>query len=605
VRTVLHRLAVALLALVLAGHARAQDRLQVLDRAEIVLSDAADPLPDSTAWQPQALPDYWPTTRPGVSGVAWYRLRFELPARPEGPQAVMARRLGGDGAIYVNGKLVGQNTDSDRPGPAGPALHVFGAELLKAGANELLIRLRVGPNERGWLAGVGVGDKPAVTQAFEKERFLHTTLTQMAAAFSLTISIGTLLIWWWRRREVVFGYFGMAAVTAVLVIADVLGYLDFAPQPFTSQIIWFSTLAIGTPALFIYCLRFAGWRWPRTERAVYLLGAAIYLIDQSPQLLGHPLLGIGRSLFGVRLWELMFALPFLLMLYVWYRRPGIESALLTLGHLYSTLAHVSVMLFGVGHAGGINIMQTHLIPLYVVMGWIITRRFAQSLTDAEQINGELEQRVQAKRTELASQAEQVLALTRQQALADERRRIMSDMHDGIGAQLISTLSVVEHGSASREQIAGALRDCIDDLRLAVDSLEPTDAELLPLLGNLRYRLEARLKASGIALDWQVSDLPKLACLTPQNVLHILRILQEAFANVLKHAHARRIRVATAVDAGRVSISVSDDGKGFDGSASARGYGLTNMRGRARTIGGDLRIEPTAFGTTLSLVLPIG
>ena len=44
-----------------------------------------------------------------MSGVAWYRLRFELPARPEGPQAVMARRLGGDGAIYVNGKLVGQN----------------------------------------------------------------------------------------------------------------------------------------------------------------------------------------------------------------------------------------------------------------------------------------------------------------------------------------------------------------------------------------------------------------------------------------------------------------------------------------------------------------
>ena len=199
----------------------------------------------------------------------------------------------------------------------------------------------------------------------------------------------------------------------------------------------------------------------------------------------------------------------------------------------------------------------------------------------------------------------MLALTRQQALADERRRIMSDMHDGIGGQLISMLSVAEHGSASREQIAGALRDCIDDLRLAVDSLEPTDAELLPLLGNLRYRIEARLKASGIALDWHVSDVPKLACLTPQNVLHILRILQEAFANVLKHAHARHIRVATAVDAGQVSISVGDDGRGFDGSASARGYGLTNMRGRARTIGGDPRIEPTAYGTTLSLVLPIG
>ena len=47
------------------------------------------------------------------------------------------------------------------------------------------------------------------------------------------------------------------------------------------------------------------------------------------------------------------------------------------------------MLLGVSLAGGINIMQTHLIPLYLVMGWIITRRFAQSLTEAERLNGEL------------------------------------------------------------------------------------------------------------------------------------------------------------------------------------------------------------------------
>ena len=603
----LHRLAVALLALVLAGHAWAQDRLQVLDRTEIVLSDAVEPPPDSAAWQPQALPDYWPTTRPGVSGDAWYRLRFELSARPEGPQAVMAKRLGGAGAIYINGKQVGQTTDSDRPGPAGPVLHVFGAELTRGGTNELLIRVRVGPDERGWLAGIRIGDKPVVTQAFERERFLHTTLTQMAAAFSLTISIGTLLIWWWRRKEEVFGYFGVAAMTAVLVIADVLGYLDFAPQPLTSQIIWFSTLAIGTPALFIYCLRFAGWRWPRTERAVYLLGAAIYLIDQSPQLFGHPLLGIGRSLWGVRLWEVMFALPFLLMLFVWYRRPGIESTLLTLGHLYSTLAHVCVMLLGVSLAGGINIMQTHLIPLYLVMGWIITRRFAQSLTEAEQLNGELEQRVESKRAELAGQSEQVLALTRHQALADERRRIMSDMHDGIGGQLITTLSLVEHGDLSNEDVSAALRECIDDLRLTIDSMEPAANDLLPLLGSLRYRLEPRLKAGGVALDWQVHDLPQLHGLTPQNVLHILLILQEAFTNVLKHAQADRVAVETGVetDARRVYIRVSDNGRGFDGMRT-EGHGVANMLRRARTVGGELLVRPSSGrGTTLELLLPVG
>jgi signal transduction histidine kinase len=600
VSALLHRLAVALLALLLASHVWAQGRVQVLDRADIVLSDAAEPPPDSAAWEPQTLPDSWRKTRPDASGYAWYRLRFELPSRPEETQAMMAKRLRTVGAVYVNGRAIGQTAEfgQEPSGLTDPVLYPFGPELLHAGENTLHVRLWVEAPRRGRVSGIRIGDKVVVVQAFERERFLFVTLTQMAAAFSLTIGIGTLPIWLQRRREQVFGYFSLAGVTTGLVIVSALGYLRWAPQPATDAAIWFALLALGTPALFIYCLRFAGWRWPRTERAVWLLAALIAVIDASPNLFGQPL-------FGVPLWEPLFALPCPLMLYVWYRRPGIESALLTLAHLYSTLSHLSVMWFGVGDAGGINIMQTHLMPLFLVMGWIITRRFAQSLTDAERLNAELEQRVEAKRAELASRAEQVQALTRQQALADERRRIMSDMHDGIGAQLISTLSIVEHGSASREQMAAALRDCIDDLRLAVDSLEPTDAELLPLLGNLRYRLEARLKASGIELDWQVSDVPKLACLTPQNVLHILRIVQEAFANVLKHAHASRIRVATAVDAGRVSISVSDDGTGFDGSASSRGYGLANMRGRARKIGGDLRIEPTASGTTLSLMLPIG
>jgi len=93
-------------------------------------------------------------------------------------------------------------------------------------------------------------------------------------------------------------------------------------------------------------------------------------------------------------------------------------------------------------------------------------------------------------------------------------------------------------------------------------------------------------------------------LTPQNVLHVLRILQEAFANVLKHARAKHIRVATAVAAGRVCIEVGDDGRGFDGTP-AQGNELDNMRRRAKLVGADLWIARSATGTTLSLSIPIG
>src|ERR1700674_1825355 len=187
-------------------------------------------------------------------------------------------------------------------------------------------------------------------------------------------------------------------------------------------------------------------------------------------------------------------------------------------------------------------------------------------------------------------------MERQAAVVEERQRIMSDMHDGIGGQLISTLSMAEHGEASMAEVAAGLRECIDDLRLTIDSLEPTENDLLPVLGNLRYRLEGRLKTQGITLDWRVMDVPKLACLTPQNVLHILRILQEAFTNVLKHARASIVQVETGVDAPgeHVFIRVRDNGHGFTGDHA--GHGLANMRRRAQVIGGILQIHPSPSGT---------
>lgn len=137
----------------------------------------------------------------------------------------------------------------------------------------------------------------------------------------------------------------------------------------------------------------------------------------------------------------------------------------------------------------------------------------QALNDSEKLNAELKQHVEQKHAELEANYQRLHTLEQQQAVVEERSRIMSDMHDGIGGQLISTLSLVEHGKSLSAEVAAALRERIDDLRLTIDSLEPTENDLLPVPGNLRYRLEGRLKKQGIALDWQVKDVPQLACLT--------------------------------------------------------------------------------------------
>lgn len=233
------------------------------------------------------------------------------------------------------------------------------------------------------------------------------------------------------------------------------------------------------------------------------------------------------------------------------------------------------------------------------------RRVAKALAETQRMNAELEERVRQKQRELENNYEKLERLSREAAVAEERQRIMTDMHDGIGAQLISALSLAESDDASLREIAAVLRECIDDLRLAIDSLESNENELLPALGNFRYRIDKRLRSVGIELDWMVTDLPELSCLSPRNLLHILRILQEAFANVLKHARASRVRLETGIVPAqhKVFIRVTDNGTGFAAS-ECQGRGLGNMARRAKAVGGQLSVTSSGHGTTVELILPI-
>jgi signal transduction histidine kinase len=127
---------------------------------------------------------------------------------------------------------------------------------------------------------------------------------------------------------------------------------------------------------------------------------------------------------------------------------------------------------------------------------------------------------------------------------------------------------------------------------------------LPLaLANFRERLIPQLQRIGVVLDWSTANLPEVSGVTPGNALSILRILQEAITNALKHGPAHKIAVrgqAAADD--MVAISIENDGCPF--VAGKAGFGLDNMRRRAHELRGDIRIEPLEQGTRLTLLLPL-
>jgi signal transduction histidine kinase len=251
-----------------------------------------------------------------------------------------------------------------------------------------------------------------------------------------------------------------------------------------------------------------------------------------------------------------------------------------------------------------NVRIFHVPILLFALGAVIFERHVAAIWRMRQSNVELERRVADKAREIEAFHAERDEVMRQQALAHERHRIVTDMHDGLGASLVALLRHVQSKRLD-DQVEQRVRESLQELRIAIDALEPAGGDLGAVLGNLRYRLEPLLEPAGVHLEWEVAELPQIEALEPTAVFALQRIVLEAVANALKHSGATRVRIsARAAPGGGVEIRIEDDGRGFDASSSAAGLGMTNMRTRASRIGAKLDISSRAgTGTVVRLQIP--
>lgn len=190
---------------------------------------------------------------------------------------------------------------------------------------------------------------------------------------------------------------------------------------------------------------------------------------------------------------------------------------------------------------------------------------------------------------------------REALLLEERARIMRDMHDGIGGQLLGLVMRARANRLTGPALVHGLEESLDDLRLMVGSLEQSDGSLATALGAYRARIEPRCEAAGATLVWRIEDVGETPGFGPDRTLQVYRILQEACTNALKHGHPDRIAVTLRRGPdGGVLLSLEDNGPGFDPAAAPAGRGLANMRHRAARIGAELLIESGPGGTRIVL-----
>ena len=125
-----------------------------------------------------------------------------------------------------------------------------------------------------------------------------------------------------------------------------------------------------------------------------------------------------------------------------------------------------------------------------------------------------------------------------------------------------------------------------------------------LLANLRYRLEPRFRAMGLALEWAVVSLPALPTMDAGAMRQLQYILFEAFSNAMQHAQANILRIEATLEGHSergVCIRVCDNGVGFDPEQVVR-KGLASMEERATAIGAQLRVYSQPGNTVVALLI---
>lgn len=580
----------------------------------------AGPPPAAAAWMPVSLPDAWDSTRSGYQGYVWYRLRFATPAGWPEDLAVYLPSVSMNAALRLNGAPIGLQGRLHEPVTRNfytPLIFPLPRALLRPPGqeNELQVLLMGYRQFRSGLAPVYLGPAEPLQRAWAQRRFWQNTGTLITSVLVLALALYGALLWLRARAGgAMYAWFTLAALVWGL------RNLNFVLTDNPWSNLWWNELSLAGAAVFVglfalFTLEYHRWMLGaaplrRRQLAPPLAYIALALVvlpltrdTAQLRLIFIPLGLAGLALAAWSQWKLIDAARRV--------RTGSAWAVALAGLVYlGLLVHDYGVAADREQLGLLFLRQYAALPMFIAVTLAWTRRYWQAFAEVERLSRGLQQQVQAQREALDANYGRLLAVERERVLSQERERLVSDLHDGLGLHLLTALKMArsgEDGAAEpvrRSALADTLQDCLDELRLAIDSMSNIDErDPVLLLASLRFRLAPRLQAAGVQLEWQVhGEVAPQPWLDAPSALHLLRVVQEALTNAVRHGGAARVLLQVEAAGAGVAVAVIDDGRGFDHDAERAGLGLASMRRRAAMIGAQISVDSPAQGGTVVRLL---
>lgn len=597
----LRKLGWVVLAAVTLAIAAAPSLVTLPEPDDAIVLDRADFLSDNGTSVEVSLPHAVYRQVGRTPKLARYRIGFDLPAASDKNIFLYIPSVNRRISLELNGEsFFGFEFSALWIGPfaSAPVMVRLPRSELVSGRNHLTVVVETGAFAvPTYLSQIYLGGEAALASPFKLRNFLASQLKTMAFAAHALLGFGLVFAYFFRPNDPLFFWLASLNVVSFLFSIGMLAGYQPAFQPLLPYIL----CLVPALGLMFVCVATAlvNMQPPRILNyiaiAVTLALLPFAVIDTT---LTRTILAVCGSVI------MIVSCAATTGLVAWGAfRQGSTDARLMLGpfFLIAWFATRDAYVAATVPDHGFDLLASFPRPLFLAfLTAVLMRRMGVSLDQFDRANETLNAKLAEREAELAvlNQQERVEAtrLTREQ----ERQRLTHDLHDGLSGHLVSIIALSERtGDKPTEQAA---REALNDLRLVIYSLDLGDRELPLALANFRERLIPQLHRLGVELDWSIANLPEVSGVTPGNALAVLRILQEAITNALKHGPARRIAIrgATAAD-GMVAITIVNDGRAF--VENSGGHGLANMRRRARQLHGRLNIAAEVHGTKFTLLLP--
>jgi signal transduction histidine kinase len=539
-----------------------------------------------------------------------YTLQINLATLPDEPPGIYVPKMSLAGKVYVNGQFFGACERGQLQEVRclhRPYLFKTPVSFWKLGPNEIRFEIYADARQSNGLSSVRVGHVETLDSRFFLWRYwlqvdLMTGLSWLSGLLGvMALAVGVVL-----RKDSVYLWFGLTSLVNAVATGSVFMSRPMIDPDVFSWLVFASRFASGH----LLILMFASF-FERLRPRIYW-GVLAYTV------LSVVLIGLSdsnRTLVTALYLPLLLAvllMPVLMLYWTWKTRQ--------IKHIFATtmmaLITVASSFDWLRFTGESAFVGLYFIPYaysgtLFMFGGMLFSLLAVALISSQNQSAELEMRVEERTAELNALHDRLLNSEIDRSRTQERQHMLQDMHDGFGSQLVIAKMMVEQNEMSQEGLGRLLEESIGDLYLLVDTLGNSDNYLPNALVDFRFRTQQRLAGTPLKLHWnlQVDHAPEVS---PKVVLQILRLVQEALNNALKHAKGTNIYLDFTYDevGSQLTVSVADDGVGI-GEKSVHGRGQKNMMARARTTGGKLSVTHSNLslsnshpGTLVHLRVPL-